>query len=60
VSVSCSGGSYGAPRDRDPDRVARNVSEGWITPERAEAVYGVALTAEGMVDAVLTERIRAQ
>lgn len=59
VSVSCSGGGYGAPEGRDPERVARHVSEGWITRERAEAIYRVALTAEGAVDEALTERMRA-
>jgi N-methylhydantoinase B len=41
VSVCCSGGGYGPPRERDPELVQRDVREGLITPQRAEEVYGV-------------------
>ena len=39
--MSSGGGGYGPPRERDPDRVRRDVAEGWISPERARDVYGV-------------------
>jgi N-methylhydantoinase B len=43
VSISCSGGGYGLPARREPERVAHDVREGWITADRAFQVYGVAL-----------------
>jgi N-methylhydantoinase B len=41
VSMSCGGGGYGDPTKRDPYRVHHDVSEGWISAERARRVYGV-------------------
>ncbi|HSL56421.1 MAG TPA: hypothetical protein VK866_01130, partial [Acidimicrobiales bacterium] len=38
-SVSAGGAGYGDPTTRPPEAVAHDVSEGWITPERAAAVY---------------------
>jgi N-methylhydantoinase B len=38
-----SGGGWGDPLDRDPDLVARDVRIGRLTPEQAEATYGVVL-----------------
>jgi N-methylhydantoinase B len=43
VSISCGGGGYGAPTDRDPELVLEDVAEGLISRERAESVYGVVL-----------------
>lgn len=59
VSISCGGGGYGPPLERDPDRVAKDVSEGWISASRAKAVYGVALSADGEIDAEKTQALRA-
>jgi N-methylhydantoinase B len=36
------GGGYGDPRRRDPAAVAADVRNGFITPERAQEVYGAA------------------
>jgi len=36
------GGGYGAPADRDPDAVRRDIALGYITPEHAAAHYGIA------------------
>jgi N-methylhydantoinase B len=36
------GGGYGDPRRRDPAAVAADVKNGFITPERAQEVYGTA------------------
>jgi N-methylhydantoinase B len=60
VGVSCGGGGYGSPLDRDPARVEHDVREGYLTRDRAEAAYGVVLDAEGMVDRGATERRRAE
>ena len=58
VSVSCSGGGYGSPLERDPERVRDDVDEGWITAGRARDVYGVVLV-DGSVDAEATAGLRA-
>lgn len=36
------GGGYGAPRDRDPERVREDVIDGYVSPEDARATYGLA------------------
>ena len=43
VSLSAGGGGYGDPRLRDPQAVLGDVVEGYISADRAHAVYGVAL-----------------
>jgi N-methylhydantoinase B len=52
------GGGFGDPLDREPERVAHDVANGWVTRERAESTYGVALTADGSVDAAATKALR--
>ncbi|CAM9968861.1 unnamed protein product [Discosporangium mesarthrocarpum] len=59
MSFSCGGGGYGDPLERDPDQVARDVASGFVSAERAAAVYGVVLTADGTVDATATQASRA-
>lgn len=59
LSISCGGGGYGAPREREAAQVARDVEEGWITAGRARDVYRVALAADGSVDEQETARLRA-
>ncbi len=58
VSMSCGGGGYGPPEERAPQRVAEDVREGWVSRERAAAVYRVALTEAFEVDMTATERLR--
>ena len=41
------GGGFGAPAQRDPDRVARDVTDGLVSVERAREIYGVVLTRTG-------------
>ena len=55
---SCGGGGYGAPVERDPATVARNVAEGWISQERATTVYRVATDAVGALDINATDVLR--
>jgi N-methylhydantoinase B len=41
VTIETSGGGgFGDPRQRDPARVARDISEGLVTPQKAAAIYG--------------------
>ena len=50
VSISCGGGGYGPPHERDPERVCHDVKEGWVRRDRAESIYGVVLTNTFEVD----------
>jgi N-methylhydantoinase B len=59
VSVSCGGGGYGNPLERDPDKVRQDVNEGWISRGRAEQIYGVVLTESSEINAAATARRRA-
>jgi N-methylhydantoinase B len=43
VAITCGGGGYGVPAERDPALVRRAVAEGLISRARATAVYGGAL-----------------
>lgn len=59
-----SGGGYGDPLDRDPQRVLNDVLEGYETVERASDVYGVILcgdkSAGFRIDEVATEQLRSR
>ena len=62
--VDTGGGGYGAPTERDPERVCRDVQERWESAERAREVYGVVLTGSAetgdlAVDTAATETLRA-
>ena len=59
VSYSNGGGGFGDPARRDPEKVAEDVREGWISAARAVAVYMVALDGAGNVDIVATAALRA-
>jgi len=52
------GGGYGDPLARDPDLVARDVRRGYYTLAEARALFGVALAADGSVDAAATRALR--
>jgi N-methylhydantoinase B len=60
VSISCGGGGYGSPLERDPALVLDDVREGWITRTRAGSVYGVILTDEGALAEAETAALRAE
>jgi N-methylhydantoinase B len=62
---SCAGGGYGDPLKREPERVVADVNCRWLSVERAETVFGVALTAgangiDYVVDGPRTEQLRAR
>jgi N-methylhydantoinase B len=48
LSRTGGGGGYGDPLTRDPEAVADDVREGWVSPERARSEYGVILTGDGI------------
>ncbi len=60
VSQTTGGGGYGPPTERDPDRVRRDVAEGYVSVERARDVYGVVFDGSGNVDFDATAALRAQ
>ncbi len=65
LSWSGAGAGYGPAAERDPERVLRDVVDGYITPARATAAYGVVLTGDPArwetlaVDAEATAAARA-
>jgi N-methylhydantoinase B len=59
VLQTAGGGGYGDPFDRDPERVARDVAEGFISVQRARQAYGVAIDEKtGVVDKSTTAKLR--
>jgi len=52
------GGGYGAPMERPPALVARDVARGYYSAPEAERLFGVVLDAGGAVDAAATELLR--
>lgn len=53
------GGGFGNPINRDPELVAYDVQEGYVSVEAARRDYGVVLDAAGRVDVPQTEALRA-
>ena len=53
------GGGLGNPRKRAIESVAQDVREGFISAEAAKRDYGVAVGADGSVDAAETQKLRA-
>lgn len=58
LATSTGGGGYGRPIERDPFKVADDVSEGYVSLERAKTIYGVALSGDGTVDENETAALR--
>lgn len=59
VSISCGGGGFGNPLDRDPERVLDDLLEHRITAEAALETYGVVIV-DGVVDPSATVERRAR
>ncbi len=58
-SQSCGGGGYGSPLDRDPEMVAHDVREEYVSADRAALIYGVVVDGDGRLDPAATEKLRA-
>jgi N-methylhydantoinase B len=55
------GGGYHRPHERDPQAVRTDVLEGFISPEAAASIYGVALNGPTcMVDLAGTQKLRGE
>lgn len=59
VGIQSGGGGYGAPLERDPERVADDVRRGFVSERAAADVYGVALEQGDTVDWARTRELRA-
>jgi len=53
------GGGWGDPFERAPDSVLQDVLDEKISRTSAARDYGVAVSAEGLVDAAATSRLRS-
>jgi N-methylhydantoinase B len=60
ISISTGGGGYGPPCERDVELVLHDLRDGWISAERARAVYGVVLAENGSLDEGATRARRAE
>jgi N-methylhydantoinase B len=55
------GGGYGHPFEREPELVAEDVLEGYVSLENAGKEYGVKMDpTTGEVDTVETEKLRGR
>jgi N-methylhydantoinase B len=54
------GGGFGPPVERDAERVAHDVAQGYVSRIAARDLYGVVLGEDGSVDIIATERLRAR
>ena len=54
---TCGGGGYGAPEERDPERVLRDVLEEKVSVERARDLYRVAVSGREL-DVAATAGLR--
>jgi N-methylhydantoinase B len=59
--ITGTGGGYGDPKERDPEKVLEDLLDEYITAEDAERIYGVALTPGGCgIDWNRTGQLRAE
>jgi N-methylhydantoinase B len=55
-----SGGGYGDPLDREPERVLNDVENGFVTRDEARDIYGVRIDGgELVLNSAATQRLRA-
>ena len=54
------GGGFGPPWERDAEKVAEDVRQGFVSAENAERLYGVVVSADGSVNDSVTERRRKE
>jgi N-methylhydantoinase B len=58
--LSGGGGGFGNPFKRDPNKVAEDVREGYVSKAAAEELYGVVVDENSAVDLTQTLQRRAQ
>ena len=58
--ITSSGGGYGDPHDRDPERVLEDYLDDYVTVDLAREVYGVVIDdTTGTVDEEATRQLRS-
>jgi N-methylhydantoinase B len=57
-SYSCGGGGYGPPHERAVEAVLHDIAMGFVSPRRAQDVYGVLTDGDGRLDRDATARRR--
>ena len=60
VLVRSAGGGYGDPLEREPERIAADLGEGYISPAAAHNLYGLVLTQMQKVDLAATRARRQE
>jgi N-methylhydantoinase B len=59
VLMDAAGGGYGEPLERDPELVAEDVLDGYVSVESARKHYGVVIDpVTGRPDIAATEKVR--
>lgn len=58
VARTAGGGGYGVPHEREPELVAADVADGFLSTTVARDVYGVVVSGAGDLDAKATESLR--
>lgn len=58
VARTAGGGGYGVPHEREPELVAADVADGFLSTTVARDVYGVVVSDAGDLDAKATESLR--
>ena len=54
------GGGYGNPFERDPMRISRDVSLGYVTVEAAAKYYKCSVSTDGKLDLAATDKMRKE
>jgi len=52
------GGGFGSALEREPEQVAFDVAEFYVSRQTARDIYGVVLGPDGSVDEKATEKLR--
>ena len=60
VAMYSGGGGYGDPFARDPEKVQRDVAQGYVSRELAHEAYGVVIRTDGSLDEDATRAKRAE
>jgi len=59
-SIWQAGGGYGDPLEREPERVASDVRQEYVSREEARRLYGVVIDDDGTVDQAETDSRREE
>src|SRR5262249_24248615 len=60
VALSCAGGGYGPPSDRDPAQGQHDGHEGYVSRGRAETIYRVVFDRQQEIDVSATAQLRGR